>query len=181
MVSRLTSMYSYNKGAGRSSSGIEHSPVKVLIVWSIVHGRCIASLGYFLVQLVVHNWSIKSCGMCCPISGKVHIEDPLLLIKKSSLCGNSGFRLKKYVTMTIYLTSNSQWNGNQCALKALLNKINFPPPHSKKSHAFMYSNNMNPSTFLYSYSKKPPAFIYSYSKKAPAFRYSYRKKPPVFI
>ena len=32
---------------------------------------------------------------------QVHIKDPLLLIDKSSLCGDSGFLLKIYVTMTI--------------------------------------------------------------------------------
>ena len=37
----------------------------------------------------------------CPVCGKVHIKDPFLLIGKSS-----GFPLKKYVTMTICLTSN---------------------------------------------------------------------------
>ena len=32
--------------------------------------------------------------MCYPVNGMVHIKDPLLLIKKSSLCsGGSGFPL----------------------------------------------------------------------------------------
>ena len=48
-------------------------------------------LGYFPVQPVVPNWSIKGCGMCFPVRVKEHIEDPLLFIGKSSLCGNSGF------------------------------------------------------------------------------------------
>ena len=30
-----------------------------------------------------HNWSISGCVMCCPVCGKVHIKDPLLLIRKS--------------------------------------------------------------------------------------------------
>ena len=67
--------------------------------------RSIGSLGYFLFRWVVHNWSIKGCGTCCPICGKVYINDPLLLIGKSSLCGKRRFPLKKYVTMTICLTS----------------------------------------------------------------------------
>ena len=57
--------------------------------------------------------------------GKVHIKDPLLHVGKSSLCGNSGFPLKKYVTMTTCLMSNSQWYENQCALEESLNKTNF--------------------------------------------------------
>ena len=43
-----------------------------------------------------------------PACGKVHIKDPLMLIGMSSLCGDRGLPLKKYVTMTICLTSNSQ-------------------------------------------------------------------------
>ena len=75
--------------------------VKVWIIRSILHGRCICSLGFFPFQRVVHNWSIKDCGMCCPVCGKVHIKAPLLLISKSSLCGDSRFPLKKCVAMTM--------------------------------------------------------------------------------
>ena len=64
-------------------------------------------------------------GMCCPVFGKVHIKDPYLLIGKSSLCGDNGFPLKKYVSMTICLTSNSRWYEHQCALEVSLNKTNF--------------------------------------------------------
>ena len=35
----------------------------------------------------------KGRGMCYPICGMVHIKEPLLLIGKSSPCGDSGFRL----------------------------------------------------------------------------------------
>ena len=66
------------------------------------------SLYYFWFQPMVHNWSTKGCGMCCPVCEKVHAKDPLLLIVKGSLSGNSGFPLKIYVTMTICLMSNSQ-------------------------------------------------------------------------
>ena len=86
-----------------------------------LHGGSICSLGYFPFQPVIHNWSIKECGMCCPVCGKVHIKDPLWLIGKSSLCGDSGFPLQKYVTMTICLMFSS-WYENQWALEASLNK-----------------------------------------------------------
>ena len=45
---------------------VEHSAVKVWIIihgGSILHGRCICSLGYFPFQPVIHNYSIKACGM----------------------------------------------------------------------------------------------------------------------
>ena len=90
---------------------VEHSAVKVWILLhggSILHGGCIYSLSYFPFQPVVPNWFIKGCGMWCPVCGKVHIEYPLLLIGMSSLCGNGGFSLKKYVTMTICL----MWDSN---------------------------------------------------------------------
>ena len=50
-----------------------------------------APLSYFLFQPVFHDWCNKGCGMCYPVCGMVHIKEPLLLIDKSSLCGNSGF------------------------------------------------------------------------------------------
>ena len=93
------------RGSGLAQA-VENSAVKV---WNLLHGGsvlhsgCICCLGYFLFQPVVHHWSIKGYGMCCPVCGKVHVKDSLLLIGKSSLCGDSGFNLKKYVTMTIYL------------------------------------------------------------------------------
>ena len=97
-------------GGWEVAQAVEHSSVNVWILLhgeSILHGGSIYSLGYFPFQLVVHNWSIKGCGMCCPDYRKVHIKDPLLLIGKSSLCGDSRSPVKKYVTMTIYFTSNS--------------------------------------------------------------------------
>ena len=110
------------------AQAVEHSAVKVQILLHgrlILHGGSIFSLGYFPFQPVIHNWSIKRCGMYGPVSVKVHIKDRLLLIGKSSLCGSGGFPLKKYVTMTICLTSNSRYE-NRCALKVSLNKTNFP-------------------------------------------------------
>ena len=46
---------------------------------------------YFSFQPVLHDWCNKGRGMCYPVCGMVHIEEPLLLIDKSSLCGGSGF------------------------------------------------------------------------------------------
>ena len=59
----------------------------------------------FLVQPVLHDWCNKGCGMCYPVCGIVHIKEPLLLIKKSSLCGSSGFPLSlSELSFTICLT-----------------------------------------------------------------------------
>ena len=46
---------------------------------------------YFLFQSVLQDWCNKGCGMCCPVCGMMHIKEPLLLIRKSSPCGGSGF------------------------------------------------------------------------------------------
>ena len=51
---------------------VEYCAVKIAILLhggAILHGRCICHLRYFPFQPVVHNWSIKSCGMCCPVCG----------------------------------------------------------------------------------------------------------------
>ena len=50
-------------------------------------------LSYFSFQSVLHDWCNKGRGMCYPVSGMVHIKEPLLLIGKSSPCGGSGFPL----------------------------------------------------------------------------------------
>ena len=79
------------------AQAVERLPVKVWILLyggSILHGRCVCSLGYFQFQHVVDNWSIKGCGICGPVFEKVHIKDPLLLIEKSSPCGGNGFPLE---------------------------------------------------------------------------------------
>ena len=55
-----------------------------------------AAWAILMFQPVVHNWSIKGYGMCCSVCGKVHIKDPLLLIGKCNLCGDSVFHLEKY-------------------------------------------------------------------------------------
>ena len=45
------------------AKAVGQPPVKVSIVRSILHGGCICSLGCFLFPPVVHNWSIKGCGV----------------------------------------------------------------------------------------------------------------------
>ena len=59
------------------------------VVGLIVHG--VDPLSYFYFHPVLHDWCNKGCGMNYPVCGMVHIKEPLLLIRKSSLCGGSGF------------------------------------------------------------------------------------------
>ena len=108
------------------SQVVEHPHVKVWMIRLILRSGSICSFGYFLFQLVVHNWCINGCDMCCPVCGKVHIHDPLMLNRKGSLCDDSSPPLKKYLTMTICLMSNSQSYEYPCALEASLYKTNFP-------------------------------------------------------
>ena len=39
-------------------------------------------LSYFSFQPVFHDWCNKGRGMCYPIDGMVHINEPMLLIEK---------------------------------------------------------------------------------------------------
>ena len=55
---------------------------------------------------MVQDWSIKCCGMCCPVCGKEH--------------------LKKYVTMTIYAWCPIADDMKIDVLDVSLNKTNFP-------------------------------------------------------
>ena len=48
-------------------------------------------LDYFSFQPVPHNWCNKGHGMCYSVCGMMHIKEPLLLIRKSCICGSSGF------------------------------------------------------------------------------------------
>ena len=50
-------------------------------------------LSYFLFQPVLYDWCNKGCGIYYPVCGMMHIKEPLLLIKRNSLCGGSGFPL----------------------------------------------------------------------------------------
>ena len=61
--------------------------------------------------------------MCYPVCGMVHIKEPLLLIDKSSLCGDSGFPLSlSEWSLTICLTP---YNRRYNVLSASLNKKHF--------------------------------------------------------
>ena len=81
-------------GVGRHSSGGRALTCKVWIIRSSLHGGCICSLGYFPFQPVVQNWTIK-CIAVLSVYRKVHMRDPLLLIRKRSLSEDSTFYLKK--------------------------------------------------------------------------------------
>ena len=63
-------------------------------VCSSCYPSMVDPLSYLLFQPVLHDWCNKSCGVCCPVSGMLHIKEPLLLIEKSSPCsGSSRFPL----------------------------------------------------------------------------------------
>ena len=83
-----SSMTPLQPGAGRSSE-VERSLMVRWVVGSILHG--VDPLSYFSFQPVLHDWCNKGRGMWYPVCGMVHIKEPLLLIDKSSLCGDSGF------------------------------------------------------------------------------------------
>ena len=54
---------------------------------------------------VFHDWCNKGHGMYYPVCGMMHIKECLLLIKKSSPCGGSGFPL-----------SLSEWSFTICLM-----------------------------------------------------------------
>ena len=68
---------------------------------------CIYIYIYFSFQPVLHDWCNKGRGVCYPVCGMVDIKEPLLLIRKSSTCGDSGFPLslslpyvRRHITVT---------------------------------------------------------------------------------
>ena len=65
-------------------------------------------LSYFSFQLVLHDWINKGRGMCYPVCGMIHIKNTLLLIRKSSLCGGSGF-LFRYLCGPLHITVNKSY------------------------------------------------------------------------
>ena len=52
-------------------------------------------LSFISFQPVLHDWCNKDRGMCYPVSGMMHLKEPLL--SNSSPCGGSGF-LSCYLT-----------------------------------------------------------------------------------
>ena len=50
-------------------------------------------LSYLSFRPVFQDWCNN--GMCYPVCGMVHIKESLMLIGKSSPCGDSGFRLSQ--------------------------------------------------------------------------------------
>ena len=58
------------------------------VVGSILRGE--NPLSYFSFQPVLHDGVTKAV-VCAILSGMVHIKEPLLLIRKSNLCGGSRF------------------------------------------------------------------------------------------
>ena len=72
------------------------------------------------------DWCNKGCGMCYPVSGMVHIKEPLLLIGNSS-----GFPL-----------SLSEWYFTIC-----------PTPYNRKENVLSASLNKTFSSFLPSMSR----------------------------
>ena len=80
----------------------------------------VAPLSYFSFQPVLHDWCNKGRGMCYPVCGMMHIKEPLLLIRKSSPCGGSGFPLSLLEwSFTVCLTP---YNRKQNVMSASLNK-----------------------------------------------------------
>ena len=63
----------------------------IIIIMKMVIIMMLSPLSYFLFQPVLNDWCNKGRGMCYPVCGMVHIKEPLLLIGKSSLFGDSGF------------------------------------------------------------------------------------------
>ena len=90
------------------------------VTWAIV---LLSSVGYFSFQPVLHDWCNNGRGMCYPVSGMVHIKEPLLLLEKSSPCGGSGFplSLSEWSFTICLMPYNHKYN----VLSASLNKT-FP-------------------------------------------------------
>ena len=100
MTQFATQSYYHDIGAGSSSGsralawkGWDH-PIDPAL-WMHLQ------FGLFSVPISGPQGSIKGCGMCC-----AYIKNPLLLIWKSSLYGESRFPLQKYIIMTIFLMPN---------------------------------------------------------------------------
>ena len=80
-------------------------------------------LSYISFQPVLHDWCNKGCDMYYPVGGMVHIKEPLLLIQKSSPCGDSGFPLS--LSEWSFIICLTPYNRKYNVLSASLNKT-FP-------------------------------------------------------
>ena len=93
-------------------------------------------LSYFLYQPVLHNWCNKSHGMFHPVCGMVHIKEPLLLIRKSSPCGGSGFPLSLYQmwpSSDYWLLNKKQDKNKQTNMQLEENSVNKTPNKNKQT------------------------------------------------
>ena len=77
-------------------------------------------LSYFSFQPVFHDWCNKGCGMYYPVGGMMHIKEPLLLIRKSSLCCASRFPL--LLSELSFTICPMPYNRKYNVLSASLNK-----------------------------------------------------------
>ena len=62
-----------------------------MVRWVV--GSIIQPIELFFVRASAPRLVYKGRGMYYPVCGMMHIKEPLLLIGKSSLCGDSGFPL----------------------------------------------------------------------------------------
>ena len=111
--------------AGRSSGGRALSCKGLEPPASWINPAWQKLLWFWLFSVPTSGLQLVHQRLCYVLSCLWESPYPLVLIGKSGLCGDSGFPLKKYVTMIVCLTSSSQWYENECALEVLLNKTNF--------------------------------------------------------
>ena len=103
-----------------STHSVPHTPQMTFVLLSVYkHIYISASNRHFSFQPVFYDWCNKDHGMWYPFCGMVHIKEPLLLIRKSSLCAGSRFPLLlSDWSFSIYLTP---YNRKQNMLNASLN------------------------------------------------------------
>ena len=85
------------------------------VVGSILHG--VDPLSYFSFQPVFQDWLNKGRGMCYPQCGMMHIKEPLLLIGKSGLYGQS-----RFLNGPLPLLCSTPYNRKKNVLSVSLNK-----------------------------------------------------------